>query len=33
MSSTMVKIGPLLHRFLAVKLLDLQHDPRRSAPR
>ena len=27
MSSTMVKIGPLLHRFLAVKLPDLQSDP------
>jgi Cyclic nucleotide-binding domain len=27
MSSTMVKIGPLLHRFLAVKLPDLQRDP------
>src|SRR5437762_9979076 len=27
MSSTMVKIGPLLHRFLAIKLPDLQSDP------
>jgi hypothetical protein len=27
MSSTMVKIGPLLHRFLAVNLPDLQSDP------
>ena len=27
MSSTMVKIGPLLHRFLATKLPDLRRDP------
>ena len=27
MGSTMVKIGPLLHRFLAIKLPDLQSDP------
>jgi cyclic nucleotide-binding protein len=27
MSSTMVKIGPLLHRFLAIQLPDLQSDP------
>jgi hypothetical protein len=27
MGSTMVKIGPLLHRFLAIKLPDLQRDP------
>ena len=27
MSSTMVKIGPLLHRFLAIKLPDLQSNP------
>ena len=27
MSSTMVTIGPLLHRFLAIKLPDLQRDP------
>ncbi len=25
--STMVKLGPLLHRFLAIKLPDLRHDP------
>jgi hypothetical protein len=27
MSSTMVKIGPLLHRFLPIKLPDLQREP------
>ena len=27
MGSTMVKLGPLVHRFLAVKLPDLQGDP------
>ena len=27
MGSTMVKLGPLLHRFLAIKLPDVQRDP------